>query len=242
MDEALVEVVSRGGRADVVLRTGMLSPRLLGVRGRRARVALVAATASLLGGDHCRFRVRVGAGCRLDLTDVAGTVAYDGRGARARWSVAVEAGPDAVLTWAGEPFVIAAGADVHRCGVVELAAGARVLLREQLVLGRHAEPPGRLVARTEATVAGEPLLVEEIAEPLPGGAGRPDGLSGTPRVLDSVLALGWRPPADPHAFVLAGPGAVRRILAQQAHAADLTAAWLRWMASLDAAPSGPAPM
>ena len=57
------------------------SPRGWSGTTRRApRSALLATTATLLGGDTLRLAVEVGPGLRLDLRDVAGTVAYHGRG------------------------------------------------------------------------------------------------------------------------------------------------------------------
>ena len=56
----------------------------------------------------------MGAGARLDLFDVAGTVAYHGRGEPSAWHVRLELDEGATLTYAGEPFVVGDGADVTR--------------------------------------------------------------------------------------------------------------------------------
>ena len=45
------------------------------------------------------------------VTDVAGTVAYDGRGVGARWDVTVSVAAGATLSWHGEPLVVSDGAE-----------------------------------------------------------------------------------------------------------------------------------
>ena len=68
------------------MRDGLLrAQRLHGPAGPVPGSALVGQTALLLGGDAVELDVRVGPGARLELCDVAGTVAYDGRGRSARW-------------------------------------------------------------------------------------------------------------------------------------------------------------
>ena len=78
------------------------------------RIGLLATTALLLGGDEVEIEVSVGEGMRLDLFDIAGTVAYHGRGRPAAWHVRIELADGAELRYRGEPFVVADGADVHR--------------------------------------------------------------------------------------------------------------------------------
>ena len=95
--------------------------------------------------------------------------------APSRWT------PAGRLVWHGEPFVVAEGADVQRTPSVELAAGASVVLRETLVLGRSGEAPGRLRSRTEVRREGAPVLLEELDARV--------GM-GPHRVLDQVLHLG----------------------------------------------------
>ena len=101
----------------------------------------MATTALLLAGDDVDIEIDVGAGCRLDLVDIAGTVAYDARrrptdDRRSSWSVRIQVAAGGVLTWHGEPFVAADGSEPHRSTAVDLAGGGIVCLRETLVLGR----------------------------------------------------------------------------------------------------------
>jgi urease accessory protein len=186
-------------RGRVAVRTatvgcqGMLRPMLLSSTTTTARVCLVPEGALLLAGDEIEIRVDVGAGAALELVEPGGTVAYDMRGSSARWDVDVRVGAGASLVWGGEPFVVASGADVLRTTGLSLGAGARVVLRDTLVLGRHGESPGRLTQRLDVTdAARSPVLVEELT--LAGGSA--PGILGGHRVISSVLALGMDVPGD----------------------------------------------
>jgi urease accessory protein len=171
-----VVAVSHGGHGrppKLSLTGGLLAPRLVGSWPGVAHVALVATTATLLGGDDVRLRIHVGGGVRLELEDVAATVAYAGRGRTAQWSVMVSVEPEATLVWRTEPFVVSDGACVVRHLDVDVAAGGRVLMRDVLVLGRHGERGGDLRCRTAVGYDGAPLLVEDLDL-----ANGPKGLGG----------------------------------------------------------------
>lgn len=187
----------------VRLRHGLLrGQRVHGPPGG-VRIGVLGTQALLLGGDTVDLHVRVGPAARLDLFDVAGTVAYNGRGRPAAWRIHVTIGAGGRLTWAGQPFVIADGADVARSLDLELASDATLLLRETLVLGRTGERGGRVRTRTALTVAGRPLLRED-QDLDPAWRDLP-GLLGGSRVIDSLLTAGTTAPAE------AG-GAVRHML------------------------------
>ncbi|HET7734467.1 MAG TPA: urease accessory protein UreD [Nocardioidaceae bacterium] len=190
----VLEVAAAPGRVHVRTScagdpaTPCLRPMLLESGPSAARVALVPDGALLLAGDAIRLDVRVGRGTRLELVEPAGTVAFDMRGGSARWDVTIDLDTDAVLVWAGEPFVLAAGSRVRRRTTVRMAAGARLALRETLVLGRHRERGGVL----DQTFAGydeqgDPILVEQLT--LDDHVHRP-GVLGGRRAVGSVVALG----------------------------------------------------
>ncbi len=203
----------------------LLRPMVLHHDVDAARVSLVPEGALVLAGDAIEIDVTVDAGARLDIVEPGGTVAFDMRGGRARWDVRVRLGRDAVLTWAGEPFVVAAGAEVTRRLDVGLAAGAAFALRETLVLGRFAECPGGLRLCTAISVEGAPALVED----LPLDATTAPGLLGGHRVMSSVVLLGRQlsPTADPtpDRYDLDAGGHLWRRLGAQAHEAALPEAW-----------------
>lgn len=166
-------------------RTEVRSSHLRSFRLGPGRLALVPDQAVLLAGDHVTVTVRVAAGTALEVVEPGGTVAYAMRGEQARWDVTVEVEAGGTLHWYGEPFVVAEGADVHRALRVDVGTGARVALRETLVLGRSGEGPGRLRTRTDVHRDGVPVLVEELDSAV--------GL-GEHRVLDQVLHLGTPAP------------------------------------------------
>ena len=173
------------------------------------RVALVPEQAVLLAGDRVTVTVRVGAGRALEIVEPGGTVAYAMRGGHARWETTVEIEAGGCLVWHGEPFVVAAGADVRRSLTVDLAPGASMVLRETLVLGRSGEAPGRLRCRTDVTRDGSPVLVEELDSAT--------GL-GPHRVLDQVLHLGSQVEPGPQVLRLESGDALERWLGAQTHA------------------------
>ena len=209
----VVQVRREHGRIRTLLRGGLLRPQLLHGPADRCRVGLLASTALLLGGDVVELEVEVGPGACLDLVDVAGTVAYDGRGAPASWRVEVRVADGGRLRWAGEPFVVADGADVTRSLVLDVAEGGRALLRETLVLGRAGQTGGSLRSRTTAARAGRPVLVDDTVLDPAAHRSLP-GMLGHLRVLDSLLAVGEElaaPPVGPTGhratrFALAEPG------------------------------------
>jgi len=197
---------------------------LLAADHRKARVSLVPDGALLLAGDAVRVEVTVDTGATLELVEPTGTVAYDMRGDAASWEVRLDLAEGATLVWAGEPFVLAQGSCVRRRTTARLAAGARLVMRETLVLGRHGESAGAMVQRWDAaTTDGAPLLCEELA--LDAAALRP-GLLGGHRVLGSVTALGVDVPGCGEGRLdLEAGGSQWRVLADDAHAARLSGVW-----------------
>jgi urease accessory protein len=231
---ALARAADGAGPAHLLLATGVLAPRLIRRSPTTATVALVATTATLLGGDVVDLHVEVGPGLRLDLTEVAGTVAYHGRGRGAQLSVHLCVAEGATLVWAGEPLVVADGAEVERCLVAEVGRGGRLLVRDQVALGREGEHGGSLRCHTEITYAGRPALVETLDLRTKQLRSAP-GILGAARVIDTVTAVGWRPePADPvdglavATYRLCEPGAQARALVAASHESSLPRLWAEW--------------
>ena len=229
-----IEVQAAEGRARCSVRAGLLSPRVLSCDATGARVALVATSALLLAGDEVRIDVHVGPGAWLHVVETSGTVAYDARGGTASWHVVITVDAGGTLVWEGLPFVVAAGADVDRTTTADLAAGATLLVRETLVLGRTGEVGGDLRSRTRCTLAGRPALVDDLRLDVSRTA---PGILGAGRVLDSILCLGTRPPPTAPAPGLAHldldvPGALLRSVGRDAHAGSLDGQWVRWLRCL----------
>ncbi|MGW2441481.1 urease accessory protein UreD, partial [Streptomyces goshikiensis] len=133
----------------------------------------------------------VGAGARLALATAAATLALPGRGGEpARYDVRLTLEGDAALRWLPEPLVSVRGSDLRVRTRAELAPGARLLLREEQVLGRAGEPGGLLRSRLTVTRAGRPLLDQELAcgPGAPAGWDGPAGLAGH-RSLGQLLVV-----------------------------------------------------
>ena len=216
-----------GGRAVVSLETSgppdrpVIRPMLLSADAAGAAVSLVPEGALLLAGDAVEIDVSVGAGARLELQEPAGTVAYAMAGGSASWAVTITLGPAAALVWAGEPFVVAADANVTRTTRVRLGWGAMLALRETLVLGRHDEAAGRVrqdfaaIGHNDVPLLSESLDVGPEAGPLLMGGMRCHGLGAHPRLSHAPSrSLAWCCPSGPgwdgHDGAGAGPSGARR--------------------------------
>ena len=207
-----------GERHRIFARPGLIRAQTIRNDARSCRIGLLATSALLLGGDRVLIEVEVGPGANLELFDVAGTVAYHGRGQPAAWHATARVADGGTLRWAGEPFVVADGADVLRTLELELNASATLRLRETLVLGRSGEVGGRLRTRTGIRIDGEPVLLEDQRLD-PSGLRRSPGMLGDHRVIDSLLAVGGSVSAPPSGAVrfglVGGRGSVTRYLGSE---------------------------
>jgi urease accessory protein len=172
----------RGGTSLPVLAgEGPLALR----RTRGGAVVLVGAMSAPLGGDRLRVEAAVERGARLVVGAAAATVALPGRdGEPASYDIRLAVGDDASLKWLPEPLISARGSSLRMTTLVELAPTARLLLRDEQILGRHAEPPGDLTTRLTVHRGGGPLFDQELSF----GPGAP-AWSG-PAVLGPYRAVG----------------------------------------------------
>jgi len=166
-----------------------------------ARVHMVHGAGGPLGGDVLALDVRVGTGAALAVRSAGATIVQPGRGsAPARWGFDVVVGAGATLDWAPEPTVVTDGADYRTALRVDLGAGARVTLREVVVLGRHGGVGGRYRGRLDVSVDGDPLLAHTTTL---DGADRalcgPGGTAGARAVGTLVVVDATGPAADPAA-------------------------------------------
>ncbi|MGW2489919.1 urease accessory protein UreD [Streptomyces sp. NPDC001606] len=177
----------RGGTALPVLDgEGPLALRRTRASGAGARVMVVGAMSGPLGGDRFQLHARVEAGALLHVGSAAATLALPGQaGGEARYDVRLEVADDAELHWLPEQLISAKGSDLYVATRAELAAGARLVLREEQVLGRAGEQPGRLTSRLTVRVAGRTVLDQELS----CGPGAPGGWDG-PAVLAGHRVVG----------------------------------------------------
>jgi urease accessory protein len=155
-----------------------------------ARVSLVAGAAGPLGGDHLRLNVDVGPGAALVLRSVAATLALPGpHGLPSCSEVTVRVAADGLFIWLPNPLIAAHGCHHHAVTRVTLEPGARLLLREELLLGRHTEQSGTVRQRLRVCLGDCPLHDQEVFVG-PGSAGW-DGpaVTGGRRALGSLLIV-----------------------------------------------------
>ncbi|MGY4393315.1 urease accessory protein UreD [Streptomyces virginiae] len=156
-----------------------------------AGVMLVGAMSAPLGGDHLTVEATVGPGAHLRLASAAATLALPGRtGAPARYDVHLILEDGAALRWLPEPLVSVRGSDLRVRTRVRISPTARLVLREEQVLGRTGEVPGLLRSRLAVECGGRPLLDQELAcgPGAPGGWDGPAGLAGR-RALGQLLVV-----------------------------------------------------
>ena len=230
---ALARIEARAdGRGGTSLPTlegqGPLALRRTRASGSEARVMLVGAMSGPLGGDHFTLEAEVGDGARLHVGSAAATIALPGQAkGEASYDVRLTVAEGGELRWLPEQLISANGSELCVGTRVDLAAGARLVLREEQVLGRAKEEPGRLASRLTVRVDGRPLLDQELA----CGPGAPGGWDG-PAVLGGHRAVGQllvvRPefaqaPVEPQLLgeyaaitPLAGPGVLVSALAPDA--------------------------
>jgi urease accessory protein len=194
-------------------------------------VYLVGGAAGPLGGDDLTLNIDVRDGATLRIRTAAATIALPGNdGAESVLRVHATVGAGGRLEYLPEPVVVSDGAR-HRIELnVGLATDAALLLRDEIVLGRHGERGGSCVARLRVDQDGAPLLRQELAI---SGA---DEISLGPAVLAGHRAVGsllvvepgrqravgtgrkWQPSAAQHVAVmpLARHGVLVSVLADDA--------------------------
>ncbi|MEV7327748.1 urease accessory protein UreD [Micromonospora sp. NPDC093244] len=189
----------RGGTALVELRgeTPLLLRQTPADRGV-ATVYIVGGAAGPIAGDDVRLEIEVGPGAAVRVHSVAASIALPGRvGAVSRMAVRAVVHAGATLHWLPEQVVAAAGCAHLAESRVELAAGARLRWRDELICGRYGETPGGAVMHTHVDYAGRPLLRQSLAvgPHAPGWAG-PAVLGGAP-AAGSLLLVDPSRPAEP---------------------------------------------
>ncbi|MFD1660037.1 urease accessory protein UreD [Streptomyces caeni] len=188
---ASARIVARAGGGGgtclpVLAGEAPLAPRRTRASGDEARVLLVGAMSGPLGRDHFTVEAEVGSGALLHLGSAAATLALPGQSTgEARYDVRLRVAAGGELRWLPEQLISARGSELCVFARVDLASGARLVFREEQVLGRAGEEPGRLTSRLTVRLDGRPLLDQEVA----CGPGAPGGWDG-PAVLAGHRALG----------------------------------------------------
>jgi urease accessory protein len=157
---SIVAVAGPGG----VTRLPVLASQVpLVLRRTPDAVYVIGGAAGPIGGDELSLRISVAEGAFLRVRTAAASVALPGPdGLESVLRLSVSVGPGAHLEYLPEPVVVAAGARHATVVSVSLDEGASLLLRDELLLGRHGEDggEGRTVLRVD--YAGRPLLRQSL--------------------------------------------------------------------------------
>ena len=171
---------------DGVTRLPVLASQVpLVLRRTPSAVYLVGGAAGPLGGDQLTLRITVGAGAFLRLRTAAASIALPGLdGLESVLQVSVTVAAGGRLEYLPEPVVVADGARHATVVSAVLADGASLLLRDELLLGRHGEAGGSARSVLRADYAGRPLLRHSVEV---GGA---DRVSRGPALLAGHRGVG----------------------------------------------------
>ena len=198
-------------------------------------VYLVGGAAGPLGGDVLELQIGVREGASLRLRTAAAAVALPGRdGRESVLSVTLTVAAGARLEYLPEPTVAATGAR-HRTDIrADLAAGAALVLRDEVVLGRYGERGGSCRTRLRVDLASAPLLrhdldvsgTDEVSLGPAVLAGcrmagsllwvAPDGLTAGPMPSGYTAGVAVVPLAGVAVMPLAGPAVLVTALAEDA--------------------------
>lgn len=155
-----------------------------------ARVALAAGAAGPLGGDDFILDVHVGAGSTLVLNEIAAMLVLPGpRGERSRMRISVNVDEDATFVWLPEPVIAARDCNHQHSVHVRLAPGARMVMREEAILGRYREQPGNLCNQLRVEYNGFPLYHQQLRFGPDAKGWNSPAVVGNNQALGSIIAV-----------------------------------------------------
>lgn len=135
---ALLSAKQRAGRS--VLGDLRVSGALkfLFPRGPGLEAVMLNTSGGLTGGDRLSVTAHAGADCHLTLTTQAAERVYRSLNDAARVTTRLSADPGADLHWLPQETILFEGGHLDRSLRIDLAPGARCLMVEPLIFGRHA--------------------------------------------------------------------------------------------------------
>lgn len=197
---AHVRIAGDGARA---LPVDIRSEPPFAIRRSGGRVLLVSSAAAPVGGDDLALEIDVGPGAHADLGTVAATMVWpSSTPSLSVMTTTIRGGAAAHVAWRPHPMVSVAGSEHLASTSVHLASGATATIVEEVALGRHAEPSGRLELRLRVERDGRPLAhhVERFGPGTPGH-GTVASVGAARHVVQAVLvgvdAGGPRSHVDP---------------------------------------------
>lgn len=222
---AAAEIVAVPAVGGVTRLPVLRSQAPLALRRTPEAVYLVGGAAGPIGGDKLDLRIEVRDGSFLRIRTAAAAVALPGPdGLESVFTVSATVGSGARLEYLPEPVVVSAGARHVTVIHVTLAEGACLLLRGELILGRHGEPGGTSRTGLRVDYGGRPLLRQSLqvsgTDPVTPGPALLAGHRAVGTLLHAGPALNAfrvaRANADTAVMPLAGPGILVTVLAHDA--------------------------
>jgi urease accessory protein len=209
---AEVEMSWRDGRVRLerLFQEGCAKARLPRPAGDVPEVVLINTAGGVTGGDRIAWRLAAGAGAALLATSQAAERVYRSAGGAARVEARLSLGAGARLDWLPQETIVFDAGRLERSLEVDMAADARLLALEALVLGRAARGErvisGAIEDRWRIRRAGRLAHAEalRLAGEIDGAAAGAATLAGG-RALATIVEVG--PGAG------ARVGAARRALA-----------------------------
>jgi urease accessory protein len=138
---ARVTAKLRDGRSRIgeLYEQGSAKARVPNVDGAALHAVMLNTAGGVTGGDRLRYEGAAEAGAHLTLATQTAERAYRAQpGETGRVEVALTVGPGATLEWLAQETILFDACAFHRRTTVEMAADARLLLVEPVVLGREA--------------------------------------------------------------------------------------------------------
>jgi len=195
------------------------------LRRTPSAVYVVGGAAGPIGGDSLSLSITVGAGAFLRVRTAAASIALPGLdGLESVLRVCVTVGEGGRLEYLPEPVVVADRARHATLVSVALASGASLVLRDELLLGRHGEAGGTARTALQVSYEGRPLLRQSLSisgtDPASLGPAVLAGhrAAGTLLRVNEPETAGIPARATPEVAVmpLAGPGVLVTALARDA--------------------------
>jgi urease accessory protein len=157
------------------------------------RVCVAAGLAGPVGGDVLALDVEVGPGSALVLAEISPTLALPGPHAqRSQTTTRIHVAAHGTLIWLAEPIVAVRGCDHVNEVHVQLEEGARFLMREEVLLGRHGEPSGTVRQHVHVRLGDRPLYRHDLT--LGRSADEAPSVVGSHHAVGSILVVdpAWR--------------------------------------------------
>ncbi|WP_086564770.1 urease accessory protein UreD [Streptomyces africanus] len=159
-------------------------------RGGLARVDVIGAMSGPLGGDRLALHAEVGPSACLRITSAASTIALRGpTDDNATYDLRLTVGDDATLHWLPQPLISTAGSSLRQTCAVGLSPTARLVLRDEQILGRTRETSGDLTTRLTVLRGDRPLLDQHTSYGGPHPAWDGPAVMGSHRACGQLLVV-----------------------------------------------------